>query len=160
MLVKEILASETYDLRHSVLRPGFPRNTVHYEQDRWEGAFHLGVFLDENLITVGSFYKTPKLDPQILHLIEEDLKEKGLREHELIYQLRGMATAPEFRNYGAGSLLLNAGKKILQSKGANLIWCNARELAFSFYRRLGFVEIGEFFNTYSVPHKVMYKWLK
>lgn len=160
MKVEIISPVETYEIRHTVLRSGFPRCSVHYEQDLTEGAFHLGVFEQDTLICIGSFYKTPKLNSFIRELIEKDLHRNQVPPNEIIYQLRGMATLPEFRNLGAGSLLIYTAKKILQTQKADILWCNARQVAFSFYRRLGLKEVGEFFNTYSVPHKVMYKQLE
>ena len=157
MLIREIPALETYELRHSVLRPGFPRSSVHYEQDLWEGTFHLGVELEDKIISVGSFYKMPKMDPYILSIIDPSHLNKDPQYQDTIYQLRGMATLLGYRNIGAGGLLLNTAKKILMARGATLIWCNARKAAFPFYQRMGFKEVGNFFNTYTVPHKVMYK---
>jgi len=157
MLIKEIPVSETYELRHAVLRPGFPRNTVHYEQDRLEGAFHLGVFEGDILICIGSFYKMAHMDPSVAAKIQTHFTEFDPFQTDKIYQLRGMATLSEYRSKGAGSLLLTSAKNILKAKGVSLLWCNAREIAFPFYRNLGFIEVGDFFNSYTIPHKVMFK---
>ena len=146
MWVKEISASDTYDLRHTVLRADFPRNCVHYEQDQIEGSFHLGVFEGEILISVGSFY------PKVSFPIEIPPTKKNLP-----FQLRGMASLPEFRGLGAGTLLLNTAKFVLDAKGASLLWFNAREKAFPFYERLGYKVIGDLFLSYSVPHKIMFR---
>jgi len=154
MWIKEISASETFELRHSVLRANFPRSSVHYEQDLLKGAFHLGVFEGESLISVGSFYESSRPPEHIIRLLDIPLDETLL---ELPFQLRGMATHPDFRGLGAGSLLIHTGKFILETKGASLLWFNARVKAFPFYHRLGFSEIGELFNSYTVPHKVMFK---
>ncbi|MGB1042599.1 MAG: GNAT family N-acetyltransferase, partial [Tenacibaculum sp.] len=61
------------------------------------------------------------------------------------YQLRGMATLKEARGKGLGKLLINEALVFLKSKKVDFLWCNAREAAVPFYKKLGFAIKGEAF---------------
>jgi len=139
--IKEITVDQTRPLRHSVLRPGLPVESVIYTEDSQEGSLHLGLYIDELLVTVASFYKQSNI----------------LFQATLQYQLRGMATDPAFRNKNAGNMLLNYAICRLKEINADLLWCNGRLVAQSFYERLDFKTIGEMFLSVEIPHKVM--WL-
>lgn len=47
ILVNEISAEDTYEIRHMILRPHQTIEQCKYEQDKEEGSFHLGAFLTE-----------------------------------------------------------------------------------------------------------------
>lgn len=142
--IKEITASQTRPLRHSVLRPGLPVESVTYTEDSQEGSLHFGLFIDELLVTVASFYK----------------QSNALFQAKSQYQLRGMATDPAYRNKNAGKMLLNYAICRLKEMNAELLWCNGRLVAQSFYERLEFMTIGEMFLSVEIPHKVMWLALK
>jgi len=70
-------------------------------------------------------------------------------------QIRCMAVDETMRGRGVGREM--ALKLIERSRqaGAGLVWLNARFTALEFYRRLGFVDVGGFFNSEetALPHK-------
>ena len=71
-------------------------------------------------------------------------------------RLRGMATAPQARSLGCGTLILRACVEHAQRKGARVVWCNARTGALEFYLRHGFVKMsGEYIMPGIGPHYLM-----
>jgi len=142
MVVKEIDASLTYDLRHRLLRPNQNFEASHYPMDFDSGNFHLGVYIEDKLICVGSFFKEnhPDLDQKIQ------------------FRLRGMATEPAFQGKGAGSMLIQFAETILQKKKASIWWCNARVSAAGYYEKIGLDQLGDIFEIVPIGmHKVMMK---
>ncbi|PGO22240.1 GNAT family N-acetyltransferase [Bacillus cereus] len=140
--VKHIDGSETYVLRHKVLRPNQLLADCKYPSDYEADTFHLGAFLNDKLISIASFSK--ELYPDL---------QTGIH-----YRLRGMATLPNFRNQRAGTFLIRKAEQILQERGASTLWCNGRITVTDYYKRLGFHEHGEIFEIDTLGlHKVMYK---
>lgn len=52
------------------------------------------------------------------------------------YQLTGMAILRKSQCHGFGKIILSHSELILKKKKANLIWCNAREVAVKFYKKM------------------------
>lgn len=141
--VQEISAEDTLPLRQAILRPGGTREDCLFDGDTAYGTFHLGCFsADGDLACVASFYP---------------------RRHHLIfaadpYQLRGMATSKNWQGRGAGHFLLQAAIAKLKNNGADLIWCNARQIAVDFYKKHGFETRGEVFEIAGIgPHLMMFR---
>ena len=69
-------------------------------------------------------------------------------------QLRTMASAPEARGTGAATVLLADGLDRARTEGADHVWARARMTALGFYRRAGFVTLGEEYvdETTGLPH--------
>jgi len=120
-MVRFISAQEVLPLRSLVLRNGKPLDECVFPTDEIEDAFHLGFFLNGKLISIASF------------LPSDFFKESGKG-----YQLRGMATDPDFAGKGYGSVLIGFAIDCLKSREVDYIWCNARSTAAAFYKRLGF----------------------
>ncbi|EMX0193430.1 MULTISPECIES: GNAT family N-acetyltransferase [Bacillus] len=140
--VQYIDASETHLLRQAVLRPNQSLADCKYSSDYEKDTFHLGAFINDELISIASFSKE----------IYPDLQ-KGIH-----YRLRGMATLPNFRNKRAGSSLIQKAEQILKERKANILWCNGRITVTDYYKRLGFQEHGEIFEIEPIGlHKVLYK---
>ncbi|WP_242236595.1 GNAT family N-acetyltransferase [Bacillus cereus group sp. BfR-BA-01316] len=140
--VKHIDASETYLFRQTILRPNQPLEDCKYPSDYETDTFHLGAFINDELISIASFSKEIYPDFQT-----------GIH-----YRLRGMATLPNFRNQRAGSSLIHKAEQILQERNANILWCNGRITVTDYYKRLGFHEHGEIFEIEPIGlHKVLYK---
>lgn len=141
-----ISAAECIDLRSRVLRPGLPLEQSHYLEDNDPTTFHLGVVFDNKIVANGTFMKnTAPIE---------------LTQELNCYRLRGMATFPEFKGLGYGSLILNSAEKILKERQCPLLWFNARVAAFEFYEKNGYRYFGEMFEIPQVgPHKVMWKSL-
>jgi hypothetical protein len=146
MLQVEIIsAAEARPLRHQVLRPHQEFKTILYPQDQWPTTFHIGARLDGKIVCVATFH-------------EEAFAELPA---QLPYRLRGMATDTSFHGKGIGRMVLEKGIQELKSRHCDLLWCNAREVAFQFYEKLGLLYLGPMFDIPDIgPHKVMYKYLR
>lgn len=148
--IEQIMAAQTIDLRTRILRPGQPIEICHYAEDNLSSTFHLGAFVTlengERVIAAnGTFMKDAH---------------KFFPEAKNPYRLRGMATDLPYRGMGLGSMILQQGEMLLKTMNCDLLWFNAREIAFPFYEKNGFTIIGEMFDIPGAgPHKVMYKWL-
>ena len=142
--IQFISARETLALRHQVLRPHQTVNDCIFPQDAWPTTFHVGAVSNGQVVGIATFH-------------EEVFKELPA---EKPYRLRGMATAFEFHGKGIGRRVLEAGIAELLKRDCDLLWCNAREVAFPFYERLGLQYFGNMFDIAGLgPHKVMYKHL-
>ena len=135
-------AEKIRSLRHSELRKGQPFSTTSYLLDNDKNTFHMACMLNDQVVTCATFYP------------EET--EKITSENP--YRLRGMATEANFRRKGFGRELMEASFQKLKLFKADILWCNARLVAISFYKSLGFKIIGEIFDIKDIgPHYYMYK---
>jgi len=131
-------------LRHKVLRPNGRVEDCHYPQDLLTTTFHVGAMFEGDIFGVATFH----------HEAFPDLKA------QLPYRLRGMATHAKFRGQGVGRLVLNRGLEELRKRKCDLLWFNARQVAFPFYEKMGFLYQSSMFEIPSIgPHKVMYNYL-
>ena len=141
MGVRVINAADTVAIRRIVLRPGFPRETAIFAGDDAPTTRHFGAFVNERLAGVASIYAAP-------------LPERPDAAPAL--QLRGMATLPEVRGRGYGRALLEACVAHARGENAALLWCNARTGAAPFYRKHGWMILGDEFDIPTVgPHLSM-----
>jgi predicted GNAT family N-acyltransferase len=116
--IKNIQASETWELRHRVMAPNRPFDSIKLLMD--EEGLHFGLFKEEKLISVISLF------------IEKDMA-----------QFRKFATEISEQNKGYGSILLNhVIEESIKNKVKNL-WCNARMTALGFYEKFGFEAVSE-----------------
>ncbi len=141
-VIELIPAIETLPLRQKILRPSAPLAECINGTDEAVGSFHLGGFVEKQLVTVASFHVESQIDLPSL----------------FPYRLRGMATEPEFQGKGYGRQVLVKGMDLLhKQKNCDLLWFNARKNAYKFYETLGFSFLGEEFEIPQIgPHKVMY----
>ena len=109
MRVVELSAANTHDLRRRVLRVGTVTTSVDFDGD--DGAVHLGVMVDSDVVAVSSWFDRRHPD----------------RPGVVGRQLRGMAVEPSLAGAGLGSLLLSAGLERMRSDGAGLVWARAWE---------------------------------
>jgi GNAT superfamily N-acetyltransferase len=139
--VEEITAAETHPLRRAVLRAGDPASDVRFPQDELPGAFHLGAFVDGELVGVASFA----------------LAATPYRDAAVGWQLRGMAVHSDQQGLGVGAAIIAAAAERVRASGARVLWCNARDTAIGFYEKLGFNVYGDGFVTgdTGLPHHVM-----
>ncbi len=144
--IKIITATQTWDLRHNILRPLQTIEDAKYSNDLDPESLHIGAILENsNIIGTATFF--PESHPFLKAQINT-------------FRLRGMAIDSPYQHTGLGSKILNYGIKQLQQKGAQVLWCNARESAFAFYLKNGFDFKGELFDIPTIgTHKVMYKQL-
>jgi GNAT superfamily N-acetyltransferase len=140
--IQLISSKETYVVRHPVLREGRPIESCHFEGDDLDTTFHLGLFLNKELVGVASFMKNNNV------IFTE--------QHQ--YQLRGMAILKQHQGLGFGDQLLKHGEQLLKNKNTALLWFNAREIAIKFYKKNGHQILGNAFEIKGVgTHYVMFK---
>lgn len=134
----------TLPLRQKVLKPFLHADDCVNPGDDAPTTFHLGLFHERKLVTVCTFLNEPHPEFSAGNP----------------FRLRGMATDQNYNGQGFGRILLQHGTSLLRQKYSDLLWCNAREKAFSFYQKLGFEFRGPQFEMDRIgPHKIMYKYL-
>ena len=71
-----------------------------------------------------------------------------------------MATLEKFRRQGIASALLREAFEKIKKEGAEMVWCNAREIALDLYLNLGMEIASEEFDIPGIgPHYLMKKAL-
>jgi GNAT superfamily N-acetyltransferase len=137
-----INALQVYPLRLQVLRPGGTLGECIWPGDDLSTTIHFGaVSSDGQIAGVASFYE--QSHPEL----------KASKP----VQLRGMATHPDVRGKGFGKAIVVHALQYYREQGADLMWCNAREVAVSFYENLGFQITGDPFNIGNIgKHWVMF----
>lgn len=140
--IKKISTTETLPLRQKVLKPFLRPDECINEGDDLLTTYHFGLFYSGELISIATF-------------LQESHPEFSAG---FPYRLRGMATNSQYQGHGFGQKLLRYGVEYLRQKRCDLIWFNARQTAFPFYKKLGFLQHGPLFEMKNIgPHKVMYK---
>ncbi len=113
----------------------------HYPGEESEESLHLCAMIDDEVVGCASWLP----------------EAATFKEAQKTYRLRGMATDPNFRGQGIGKRLIEESLRILKGKGVDLVWCNAREVAFPFYEKMNFKYHGTLFELPQIgPHKIMY----
>lgn len=140
--IRRISTTETLHLRQRVLKPFLLPEQCLNEGDDLPTTYHFGLFYDNRIVTNATFLF--ESHPQL--------------SAGFPYRLRGMATDSAYQGKGFGQKVLTYGVEFLRLKRCDLIWFNARESAFRFYEKLGFLHHGPLFEINGIgPHKVMYK---
>jgi ribosomal protein S18 acetylase RimI-like enzyme len=135
--VRRIGAEDVRPLRQLVLRPGRPFAETAFPGDDAPGTAHFGAYRGGELVAVATLLDAPHPDWP---------GERGC-------QVRGMASHPSVRGLGFGAAALVACAAEARERGADLLWCNARESALGFYQRAGFTVTGERFEVPGIgPH--------
>ena len=142
-IIKPITAAETIPLRHNILRPHLPIESLKYPGDDAADSLHVGAFLDGELVGIASVAVEP-------HESEPHA-----------WRLRGMATQDRVRGLGAGRALVETCVAHVIAHRGRAVWCHGRTNAWGFYRALGFEKYGDEFESDSGtgPHYVMIKRL-
>jgi ribosomal protein S18 acetylase RimI-like enzyme len=142
MIVKFIPPEEVLPLRSLVLRDGKPYELCVFDGDGRPDTFHLGLIDEEDDLPKSVLTAFPQARDGFI----------GLG-----YQLRGMATHPDFQGKGLGNQLVNFLIVYLRGQGVSYVWCNARKVAFRFYQNLGFEFISDDFEVPGIGiHRAMY----
>jgi GNAT superfamily N-acetyltransferase len=137
LLLRQITAAEARPLRQVVLRPGQPPEATIYPGDEGPGAWHVGAFLDGDLLGIASVYSEAPAG----------------QDDPCAYRLRGMAVLPSHQGQGYGRALVQACVRHVLAHGGKTLWCNGRVSALGFYQAVGFEPVGEVFELpYSGPH--------
>ncbi len=144
MNVQKINYTETYSVRHSVLRKGKPIETTKFEGDELATTIHFGLFEVDKIIGVISV-----------------LEQKNYKfSQKKQFQIRGMAILEEYQNKNLGALLIEEAEKYCKNENAHIIWFNAREKAVNFYKKFQYEIDGISFEIPQIgTHYVMYKIL-
>ena len=137
--IRPITAEQTRPIRQRVLRPHQAASELVYPGDDASDSFHLGAYRDDELLAILSMYFMPKPD-----------------ETSPAWRIRGMAAIPEAQGIGLGRTLVEVARDRAWASKRAPIWCNARQSAFGFYEKLGFVIEGGVFEIEGIgPHAVM-----
>jgi len=147
MKILRIQAADTYNLRKLLLSDTTQTHLIKFDNDEDEDlSFHLGAFYESKLVSVASFY----YQRNILFV----------DQHQ--YQLRGMATHPDFQHKGFSRELLNMAFPIIEQNFCSLLWCMAKIEAQGFYEKVGFLPFDK--NQISIEgiglHTLMSKTLR
>jgi len=139
-----INATDTFPVRHKILRKGKPISSCAFHGDDAPQTFHLGAYLNQELVGVASF-------------MQEDFTEGAITK-TTAYQLRGMAVLETHHKKGVGAKLLAEGERLIKEKGIALLWMNARIKAVGFYEKFQYKTHGGAFEIAGVgAHYKMYK---
>ncbi|MFN8945762.1 MAG: GNAT family N-acetyltransferase, partial [Pseudobdellovibrionaceae bacterium] len=133
-----IKPEETYHLRQTVLRPGRPLEESMFEGDFSSSTFHVGTFDVEKIQVVATLHE--QLPPQPLS------KFLNFSGPVSSYRLRGMAADLSARRKGYGKQTIRFAEEFLRSKKVDLLWFNARQVAYPFYSSLGYEFFGDEFE--------------
>jgi len=143
--VRLIKSNLTHQIRHQVLWPHKELKDCFLKKDNIKKTFHIGVFLNKELVSTGTFIKENN------NLFENSIEQ---------YRLRSMGTLKTHQGKNMGKQLIKFGLKILQREKIKLLWCDARKEAIPFYKKLGFNIIGDYYEIPNIgPHKLMYIYL-
>jgi GNAT superfamily N-acetyltransferase len=115
MEIREIEASQTWQIRHEVMWPDQPFEFVQLEEDN--SGLHFGVFDQKKLVSIVSCFIT---------------------DNEM--QFRKLATLEEFQQKGIASQLLKHILKLGKEKNLKKIWCNARTNKKTFYEKFNMID--------------------
>jgi GNAT superfamily N-acetyltransferase len=148
VLVEEVEAEATHDLRWRILRSRRAGAPVVFPEDARAGAFHVAVRdVDETGAGSGAILAVASFIPE----------ETPYRPGRTAVHLRGMAVDEPSQHHGLGRLLVTTVIERLRRDRAAVLWCNARDSAIGFYSRLGFEVVGDGFvlPESGVAHHVM-----
>jgi len=141
-IIKTISATETFAVRHPVLRPGKPIETCIFDGDTLPTTVHFGIFEDDEILGVVSVFENH-------HAFFSEDKQ---------FQIRGMAVLPSQQKKGLGDRLVQAAEDYARSHRGERMWFNAREIALGFYRKMGYDTTGVAFSIGDIGiHYVMHK---
>lgn len=140
--IQNITSTETYPVRHVVLRAGKPIESCQFQGDELETTNHFGYYINNQIIGVISIFEINN---------KQFLVQKS-------FQIRGMAVLPSFQKQGIGEALVNEAEKFCTTQKADLIWFNARTTAVGFYQKMRYEIVGAEFEINEVgPHFLMFK---
>ena len=128
--IKQIKPSETLEIRQKILWPGKTLEFVKTLND--DDGFHYGLFVVNEMVSIISLF---------------------YNENEA--QFRKFSTLTEHQGKGYGTKLFNYIIKLVQEKGINRLWCNARGNKTEFYKKFDFKLAGEKFEKEGVEFLIM-----
>lgn len=130
MEIREIEASQTWQIRHEVMWPDQPFEFVQLEED--DSGLHFGVFDQDKLVSIVSCF---------------------IADNEM--QFRKLATLKEFQGKGIGSALLKHILKVGKKKNLKKVWCNARINKKTFYEKFNMIDTHKTFMKEAQEFTIM-----
>jgi len=129
---------EALKLRHEVLRK--PLNLEFNPEDiaREYDSFHIGCYTQAGELMA------------VLTLKPIDSK---------IIKMRQVAVDPHSQSKGLGTFLVQESEKFAALKGFEKIELHARDTAIEFYKKSGYIPMGEIFKEVGIDHLFMFKKL-
>jgi GNAT superfamily N-acetyltransferase len=135
--IQRVAVDIILQLRHAVLRPQLPFASACFDGDSAGSTLHLAALAAGQTVACASFMIAPF-------------------DGESAYQLRGMATHPDWRGQGLGRQLLAHAEFLLRDDPIRLRWCNARTSAIGFYTTMGWTVVSDIFEIPTAgPHRRM-----
>jgi GNAT superfamily N-acetyltransferase len=138
--VSFISAEETRPVRFRVLWPHKPNaNECVIDIDHASGARHIGASdVEGQQVGVCSLFDQ-----------RSDRFPSAIPLTDSVYRLRVIGTIPEVRGEGAGAAIIDFACAWCRQTGVEWLWCDAREVAFGFYQKMGFDFVS---GPYQVPN--------
>ncbi|MWB96084.1 GNAT family N-acetyltransferase [Flavobacterium sp. GA093] len=130
MIIIQISASDTWQIRHEVMWPDHPLEFVQLDEDN-EGI-HFGVYLEEKLVSIVSCFIT---------------------NDEM--QFRKLATLENYQGKGIASALIKHILQLAKEKELKKVWCNARTNKKSFYENFGMKDTLQLFSKAGQDYTIM-----
>jgi len=128
--LKKITAAEARPHRQEILRKGQPVETVIYPKDDAPESVHFAIEKNGKVLAITTLLNDPF----------------PVTGETAAWRMRGVATYPQARRKGYGSILIQACIDHARSQGGKVIWCNARIGALDFYFSSGFLQHGKPFD--------------
>jgi GNAT superfamily N-acetyltransferase len=156
--VRNIPSEGTRELRHRVLWPHKASPDVCViDLDSRADAIHLGAFVHGDVpwgIRVAG--QTGRL-VGACSLFDQHCDRVNVEWAEgADMRLRVMGTLPQIRGAGAGAALISQAAEEVRKLGRSVLWCDAREVAYGFYERMGFVFLNDPYHIPDIgPHRTM-----
>lgn len=156
--IRSVDSRDVRELRHRVLWPhkSSPEECV-IEVDEHPGAIHLAAFTDAKEkwgIQVSGL--EGRLVGACSLFLEHCTRCPVQWSSDMDVRLRVMGTLPEVRGGGAGAALIARAAEEVRTMGRKVLWCDAREVAFGFYTKMGFVFLNDTYDIPDIgPHRTM-----
>ena len=128
--IEQIRQDITWRIRHEVMYPNLPFDSIKLEEDK--NGMHFGLFDNGQLTSVVSLFHVGP-----------------------VYQFRKFATIISAQGKGYGTLLLNHLINYVKTIGAKKLWCNARVSASGFYSKFGFTETDQRYVSNDIDFVIM-----
>lgn len=156
--VVRVAARDVRELRHRVLWPhkAKPEDCL-IDIDESPDAIHLGAFISEDEPWGIQISGMEGVMVGACSLFHQHCTRTSVpwKEGEDV-RLRVMGTLPEVRGWGAGAALIAKAAEEVRLAGRSVLWCDAREVAFGFYERMGFGYLNEVYDIPEIgPHRTM-----
>ena len=154
--VRRVDSEVLRSVRHKVLWPHLANSKqAIIDIDNSKGAIHLAAFYKGDVVGVASLFNQKcERFPELFNNLK-------------VCRLRAMGVLDNMRGGGVGTLIIQKAVEEMKGDCVDVIWCDAREVAWDFYEIQGFkfgCQInGEELEAYQIPnvglHKIMFKSL-